>query len=24
VEPDHVATDLMDAVDWALARRVAA
>jgi hypothetical protein len=24
VEPDHVATDLMDAVDWALARRVVA
>lgn len=24
VEPDHVAGDLMDAVDWALARRVAA
>jgi D-glycero-D-manno-heptose 1,7-bisphosphate phosphatase len=24
VDPDHVATDLMDAVDWALARRVAA
>jgi D-glycero-D-manno-heptose 1,7-bisphosphate phosphatase len=24
VQPDHVATDLLDAVDWALARRVAA
>jgi D-glycero-D-manno-heptose 1,7-bisphosphate phosphatase len=24
VEPDHVAGDLLDAVDWALARRVAA
>jgi D-glycero-D-manno-heptose 1,7-bisphosphate phosphatase len=24
VEPDHVATDLLDAVDWALARQVAA
>jgi D-glycero-D-manno-heptose 1,7-bisphosphate phosphatase len=24
VEPDHVADDLMGAVDWALARRVAA
>jgi hypothetical protein len=24
VQPDHVATDLLDAVDWVLARRVAA
>jgi D-glycero-D-manno-heptose 1,7-bisphosphate phosphatase len=24
VEPDHVAADLLDAVDWALARRIAA
>jgi D-glycero-D-manno-heptose 1,7-bisphosphate phosphatase len=24
VEPDHVADDLLGAVDWALARRVAA
>jgi D-glycero-D-manno-heptose 1,7-bisphosphate phosphatase len=24
VEPDHVATDLLDAVDWTLARRIAA
>jgi len=24
VQPDHVATDLLDAVDWALTRRVAA
>ena len=24
VQPDHVATDLLDAVDWALARQVAA
>jgi D-glycero-D-manno-heptose 1,7-bisphosphate phosphatase len=23
VEPDHVATDLLEAVDWALARRAA-
>ena len=24
VQPDHVASDLLDAVDWALARQVAA